>query len=710
MTDRQPTNQPEDDQGARRPPRPEGRAALPPLLWLILIFSVPLAVFFFNYRPGQEVVELKASEFEEHLTQDRVKSAVVVKDPSTGIRTIVGEYEPLEPLDDVPVGVDPPADGLRRYRVEVVYSDALDEMVRKHCTEREAKTNTNLFGSILISLLPIVILVALIYFLFSRQLKAAGRGALQFGKSRARMMSPNQERVTFEHVAGIDEAKEEVEEVIDYLKDPQKFQKLGGRIPKGVLMIGPPGTGKTLLARAIAGEADVPFFSISGSDFVEMFVGVGASRVRDMFEEGKRHAPCLIFIDEIDAVGRSRFSGIGGGHDEREQTLNALLVEMDGFESNTGVIVIAATNRPDVLDSALLRPGRFDRQITIDLPDLRGRLGILKLHGRKIKLLPDVDLEIVARGTPGFSGADLANLINEAALLAARAGKSAVDVSDLEEARDKVRWGKERRSRKVDERDRRITAFHEAGHALVGIMCEHATPLHKITIVPRGVAYLGATMHLPEEDRYTRSRTELLDELAVLMGGRVAEDLIFEDVTSGAAMDIRQGTALVKKMVCEWGMSEKLGPLSYSGREEHIFLGRDITRSEDYSEETAREIDKEIRRIVSEAESRVRRILTTELDKLKLLGETLLEKETLCAQDVYELLGMEMPRPNGISDEVEQAQAEQEPAAAAADASDPEAEQEPAAAGDVPGPDEAEQEPAAADDDPEQEAVEPSQG
>ncbi|OGV81780.1 MAG: hypothetical protein A3K19_26305 [Lentisphaerae bacterium RIFOXYB12_FULL_65_16] len=610
------------------------------LFWVVVLFALPFTLFLLKNHTDPEVDELSASDFERLLKARMVLESVVVKDATTGIRTIVGKYKPPQEGGDEGAAAPEP----RQYKVEVIYSDALDDLLRDYCPKRKAKTTSNTMSNILLSLLPIVLLVALIYFLFSRQIKAAGRGALQFGKSRARLMSPNQEKVTFEDVSGIDEAKEECQEIIDYLRDPQRFQKLGGRMPKGVLMVGPPGTGKTLLARAIAGEAGVPFFSISGSDFVEMFVGVGASRVRDMFEEGKRHAPCLIFIDEIDAVGRSRFSGIGGGHDEREQTLNALLVEMDGFEANAGVIVIAATNRPDVLDAALLRPGRFDRQITIDLPDIKGRLGILKVHVRKIKIAPDVDLECVARGTPGFSGADLANLINEAALLAARNNKVAVQLSDLDEARDKVRWGKERRSRKLDERDRRITAFHEAGHALVGMFCEHATPLHKITIVPRGVAYLGATMHLPEQDRYTQSRKDLEDTIAVLMGGRVAEELVFEDITTGAAMDIRQGTELAKKMVCEWGMSAKLGPLSYCGREEHLFLGRDITRTESYSEDTAREIDIEIRRIIDIAVERVNSILRTNLDKLQLLGDTLLERETMCALDVYRLLGMTPPK------------------------------------------------------------------
>jgi len=451
-------------------------------------------------------------------------------------------------------------------------------------------------------------------------------------------------------VAGCDEAKEEMQEVVDYLKDPKRFQNIGGRIPKGVLMVGPPGTGKTLMARAVAGEAGVPFFSISGSDFVEMFVGVGASRVRDMFGEGQKHAPCLIFIDEIDAVGRSRFSGIGGGHDEREQTLNAMLAEMDGFEPNAGIIVLAATNRPDVLDPALMRPGRFDRRIAVDLPDMNGREGILKIHAAKVKLDPEADLASIAKGTPGFSGADLSNLINEAALAAARDGKPMIIQEDREEARDKVRWGKERRSRKIDDKDRKITAYHEAGHTIVGMFCKNSPPLHKVTIIPRGTAYLGATMSLPDTERYTQTRSELQDQLALLMGGRLAEDIIFEDITSGAAMDLRQATELGRKMVCEWGMNKTLGPLNYGHREEHIYLGRDITRSEDYSEETAREIDAEIRGLLGEEEARARQILTDHVDKLRKLGEALLDKETMNAPEIYELLDMPMPE-NGNSGE-----------------------------------------------------------
>ncbi len=646
MAEKQPKStdeQSKDPASSQRPGREEGptpgRLPRPPVqtfvFWLVVLFALPLALYFLNAQSKQSAEKLLISQFEALLVNGRVLTAKVVTEPASGMRTITGRYRP-ESTAEMPENLPEP----RLYQVEVIYTDALDNLLRRHCPEWEVKTSSNIWANLLVSILPIMILVIVIYFLFSRQLRAAGKGAMQFGKSRARLMSPKQEKVTFKDVSGIDEAKEEVEEIIDYLRDAAKFQRLGGRIPKGVLMVGPPGTGKTLLARAIAGEADVPFFSISGSDFVEMFVGVGASRVRDMFEEGKRHAPCLIFIDEIDAVGRSRFSGIGGGHDEREQTLNALLVEMDGFESNSGIIVIAATNRPDVLDPALLRPGRFDRQISIDLPDVRGRLGILTVHAKKVNLGTDADLEVLAKGTPGYSGADLANLINEAALLAARQNKEAIDMADLEEARDKVRWGKERRSRKINIQDRRITAFHEAGHTLVGLLCEHATPLHKVTIIPRGNAYLGATMHLPDRDRYTQSLCELQDELAVLMGGRQAEELLCDDITSGAAMDIRQATTIAKKMVCEWGMSKRMGPLSYTSNQEHIYLGRDITRSEDHSEQTAQGIDEEIRAIVDGAETRARTMLRENIDQLKLLGETLLERETMSAAEIRELLGM----------------------------------------------------------------------
>ncbi len=640
-----PDSPPPAPAGAPDKPSPPVRRGLPKppiqtlLFWLVLLFALPLTLYFLNRQTSAQPQELTASEFERYLDAGRVNEVIVVKDQATGIRTLTGVYRPERKGGD---SAQPEPEACK-FQVDVVYTDHLDDLLRQHCANRSIKTVTNFWSNVLLSVLPILLLVGLMYFLFSRQMRNAGKGAFQFGKSRARLMQPNQDKVTFKDVAGIQEAKEEVQEIIDFLREPKKFEKLGGRIPKGVLMIGPPGTGKTLLARAIAGEAEVPFFSISGSDFVEMFVGVGASRVRDMFEEGKRHAPCLIFIDEIDAVGRSRFSGIGGGHDEREQTLNALLVEMDGFEANAGIIVIAATNRPDVLDPALLRPGRFDRQISIDLPDLMGRLGILKVHANKIKLGEGIDLETVARGTPGFSGADLANLINEAALLAARLNKTTVEMSDLEEARDKVRWGKERRSRKIDERDRRVTAYHEAGHALVGLLCASSMPLHKVTIIPRGNAYLGATMHLPEQDRYTQTRGELEAELAVLMGGRLAEQLIFNEITSGAAMDIHQATTMARKMVCQWGMSDAVGPLSYVGREEPLFLGRDMSHSKEFSEATGRELDNEIRRIVRGAESRARELLTTHLDRLKKLGETLLVRETMGVVEIRELLDLPAP-------------------------------------------------------------------
>ncbi|MDD5483654.1 MAG: ATP-dependent zinc metalloprotease FtsH, partial [Kiritimatiellae bacterium] len=475
-------------------------------------------------------------------------------------------------------------------------------------------------------------------FLFVRQMRAVGSGALSFGKSRARLLTRDRNKITFKEVAGIDEAQEEVEEIVEFLKDPKKFQSLGGQMPKGVLLMGPPGTGKTLLAKAIAGQADVPFFSISGSDFVEMFVGVGASRVRDMFEQGKKNAPCIIFIDEIDAVGRSRFSGIGGGHDEREQTLNALLVEMDGFESRDGVIIIAATNRSDVLDPALLRPGRFDRQIVIDLPVMEGREAILKIHAKKFTLAPKADLKRLARGTPGFAGADLANLLNEAALLASRQGKKAIDNRDLEEARDKVRWGRERRSHVLDDEEKKLTAYHESGHALVLQMVEKKEPLHKITIIPRGTAYLGATMQLPEKDRYTESLLKLKGTLTGLMGGRAAEELVLGDITTGAGNDLKQATHLARLMVCNWGMSGELGPQTFGAQEELLFLGREIARNQDFSEDTSRRIDAEVNRLLMEAHQQAGEILRRNRDKLDLIAKLLIENETLDGRDVEDIV------------------------------------------------------------------------
>ncbi len=604
------------------------------VFWLVLLVLIPL-LGYSQMRNRGRVLSLTQSEFETYLQQGAIETLTVSESAGSGILTVKGKVRLPDTLEGGAV--------LQEFQGRVIYSRALDDMIRENCRLYDAKAEGSSFTQLVFMLLPTVLLIAFFYFIFTRQMRGAG-GAMDFGKSRARKQEPGEgASITFRDVAGCDEAKEDMQEIVEYLKDPKSFSRLGGRVPRGVLLVGPPGTGKTLLAKAIAGEAKVPFYSISGSDFVEMFVGVGAARVRNMFAEAKKDSPCLIFIDEIDAVGRSRFSGIGGGHDEREQTLNALLVEMDGFQPNQGIIVIAASNRPDVLDPALLRPGRFDRQITVDLPDLRGRIAILKVHARKTRLAEDVDLRIIARGTPGFSGADLENLINEAALLATRAKREAVTMPDLEEARDKVRWGRERRSHKMDDKCRRLTAFHEAGHALVGMCCPDAMPLHKITIIPRGPA-LGATMTLPKDDEPTASRRQILDMIAVCFGGRTAEELTMDDISTGASMDIRQATDLAKKMVCQWGMSERLGLINYAGREEHLFLGRDITRSEDFSPETAREIDLEIRRIVDEQKSRATQILVSHRAELEKLAQALLERETLSAPQVYELLGWPMPK------------------------------------------------------------------
>ncbi len=508
----------------------------------------------------------------------------------------------------------------------------------------------SLFG-ILISWFPMLLLIG-IWIFFMRQMQSGGGKAMGFGKSRARMLTERTGRITFEDVAGIDEAKQELEEIVEFLKDPAKFQRLGGKLPKGVLLVGPPGTGKTLLARAIAGEANVPFFTISGSDFVEMFVGVGASRVRDMFEQGKKNAPCIIFIDELDAVGRHRGAGLGGGNDEREQTLNQLLVEMDGFESNEGVILIAATNRPDVLDPALLRPGRFDRQVVVPNPDIVGREKILKVHMRKVPCAPDVDARIIARGTPGFSGADLANLVNEAALLAARTGNRMVTMAEFEFAKDKVMMGAERRSMVMSDEEKKLTAYHEAGHAIVGINVPQHDPLHKVTIIPRGRA-LGVTMSLPEKDKYSYSKLELESKLAVMFGGRVAEIKIFgaENVTTGAGNDIQQATEMARRMVTEYGFSEKLGPLRYTDNDEEIFLGHSVARHKNVSDDTARMIDEEVRRLIETAEQTAAKIVDEKYDDLVTLGESLLEYETLSGDEVNALLrGESIFRPDPDDD------------------------------------------------------------
>jgi cell division protease FtsH len=515
--------------------------------------------------------------------------------------------------------------------------DELNALLAEADLVLSPKYENNMLSSMLIPLIPLVLVLGLIYFLVRQQIRTAGRGALSFGKSKAKMLAQDRNKVTFKDVAGCDEAKEEVQELVEFLKDPKRFQRLGGKIPKGVLMVGSPGTGKTLLAKAIAGEADVPFFSISGSDFVEMFVGVGASRVRDMFEQGKKNAPCLIFIDEIDAVGRHRGHGLGGGHDEREQTLNALLVEMDGFDTQEGIIIIAATNRPDVLDPALLRPGRFDRQVTVSLPDVKGREEILRVHAKKVKLSEFADLSKIARGTPGFSGAELANLINEAALLAARNNLKSITSAELEEARDKVRWGRERRSLALSEKEKENTAYHEAGHAILIEVLENTDPLHKVTIIPRGPS-LGSTMWLPEEDKFTLRRNEILDDLVVAMGGRVAEEIQFGDVTNGAMGDIRQATHLARKMVCAWGMSDRMGMVEYGEEEGAVFLARDISRSRNYSEATAQQIDEEVKRLIDEAYSNAKALLLKYRDQLNAIAAALLEFETLDGSHIKDIM------------------------------------------------------------------------
>jgi cell division protease FtsH len=502
--------------------------------------------------------------------------------------------------------------------------------------EAKPRHESPLWQSILVSWFPMILLIG-VWIFFMRQVQVGGGKALAFGKSRARILNKERNRVTFKDVAGIEEAKEELKEIIDFLRDPKKFTKLGGRIPKGVLLVGAPGTGKTLLARAIAGEADVPFFSISGSDFVEMFVGVGASRVRDLFVQGKKNAPCLIFIDEIDAVGRHRGAGLGGGHDEREQTLNQLLVEMDGFESNEGVILISATNRPDVLDPALLRPGRFDRQVVVPIPDIKGRAAILKVHTKKTPTSKDVSLEVLARGTPGFTGADLENMVNEAALLAARYDKSQIEMKDFEEAKDKVLMGAERKSMLITDEEKRNTAYHEAGHALVAMLTPGTDPIHKVTIIPRGRS-LGLTQQLPLDDRYNYSKDFLIKKISILLGGRVAEELVLSIQSTGAKTDIEQSTDLARKMVCEWGMSEKMGPLTFGQKEEQIFLGREIAQHRDYSEKTAQEIDREVKTIIAECHEKAKSILKENINLLHTLAKTLLEKEVLDSHQIQLLI------------------------------------------------------------------------
>jgi len=512
------------------------------------------------------------------------------------------------------------------------YEGLVNDLIKKQVIVNGRDPATSPWAALLYNWAPILLMIGFWVFIM-RQMQSGGNKALSFGKSKAKLSSSAQKKVTFKDVAGVDEAKEELQEIIDFLREPQKFQKLGGRIPKGVLLMGPPGTGKTLLARAVAGEANVPFFSISGSDFVEMFVGVGASRVRDLFEQGKKNAPCIVFIDEIDAVGRHRGAGLGGGHDEREQTLNQLLVEMDGFESNEGVILVAATNRPDVLDPALLRPGRFDRRIVVNRPDVKGREGILLVHTKKIPLADDVDVAVVARGTSGFSGADLANLVNEAALNAARYNQKVVRMQDFEFAKDKVLMGAERRSMIISEEEKRVTAIHEAGHALLTVMLPHADPIHKVTIIPRGMA-LGLTQQLPIDEKHNYSREYLEDQIAILLGGRIAEEITIGSITTGAGNDLERATDLARRIVCEWGMSGTMGPLTFGKKEEQIFLGREIAQHQDYSEDTALRIDQEVKRFVTDNYARAQAIITEHRQRVLDMADALLARETLDAEQV----------------------------------------------------------------------------
>src|SRR5499425_885635 len=593
-------------------------------LWLVfgLIF-----VFMWTYfnKTGQTMREIAYSDFLERVEQGLVRGIRIEGEK------ITGEYIGVEDVNS-------------RFKTYMPRDADLIRLLReKHVSIKVDLPEKNSYiMQFLLSWAPVLLLIGLWVF-FMRQMQSGGSKALSFGKSRARLLSDQKKKATFADVAGVDEAKAELEEIIDFLKDPQRFQKLGGKIPKGVLLMGPPGTGKTLLARAIAGEANVPFFSISGSDFVEMFVGVGASRVRDLFEQGKKHAPCIIFIDEIDAVGRHRGAGLGGGHDEREQTLNQLLVEMDGFESNDGVILIAATNRPDVLDPALLRPGRFDRRVIVNRPDVKGREGILAVHTRKIPLGEDVDISVIARGTPGFTGADLANLVNEAALNAARYNKKVVAMHDFEWAKDKVLMGSERRSAVMSEDEKKTTAYHEAGHTIVGLKVPNADPVHKVTIIPRGMA-LGLTQQLPEGDRYTHSRDYIEGSIAILMGGRLAEDIFLGKITTGASNDIERATDLARKMVCEFGMSN-LGPLTFGKKEEQIFLGREIAQHQDYSEETAINIDKEVKRLVGKGYETAKNILASNHDTLVRIALALLEREVLDANEIRMIIeGKELPK------------------------------------------------------------------
>ncbi|MDF3129081.1 ATP-dependent zinc metalloprotease FtsH [Kiritimatiellaeota bacterium B1221] len=589
----------------------------------ILLFLMLMHLLGMSNKPVEEITY--KPEFLSYVNEGLVLN-VTVFDNGAGLDEL------LVQLDRTNENNEP-----ETYRVPVALSENVLDFLEENVPGYSFKQKNTFLRDILVTIGPFIFVMILIYFLFLRQMKSAGKGAMSFGKSRAKMLTRDTNKITFKDVAGIDEAKEEVEEIIEFLSDPKKFQKLGGRIPKGVMLSGPPGTGKTLLAKAIAGEADVPFFSISGSDFVEMFVGVGASRVRDMFEQGRKNAPCILFIDEIDAVGRSRFSGMGGGHDEREQTLNALLVEMDGFDTQEGVIIVAATNRPDVLDNALMRPGRFDRQIMVDLPSLDGREQVLKIHTKTIKLDADVDLRVVAKGTPGFSGADLANLVNEAALTAARRGGQTVQGEDFEEARDKVRFGRERRGLMMDDEENLATAYHEAGHAIVMQELEHAEPVHKVTIIPRGNS-LGSTMQLPEKDAYTHGKKKLQAMLVSFMGGRAAEELALDDIGTGASNDIERATQIARAMVCKFGMNDELGPQAFGNNEETMWMGREVSRTQSFSEETARKIDAEVTKILKFSHEEALRILTEKRAELDTMAHILISQETIDGRDVKDIV------------------------------------------------------------------------
>ena len=604
-------------------------------MWLVIGLTMILLFNLFN-KPQSNLASLTYSEFISSIDNKTVTRVSISGDVISGTLQNGKAFQTIIPDNDTDL-------------LSILRESGVDITVKE--TQKDS-----LFMTIFVSWFPMLLLIG-VWVFFMRQMQGGGKGgALSFGKNKAKLVEQSDNKVTFDDVAGIDEAKEELEEIVDFLKDPGKFTALGGRIPTGVLLAGAPGTGKTLLAKAIAGEADVPFFSISGSDFVEMFVGVGASRVRDMFAQGKKSAPCIIFIDEIDAVGRHRGAGLGGGHDEREQTLNQLLVEMDGFETNDGVIIVAATNRPDVLDPALLRPGRFDRQVIVPVPDVGGRKKILAIYAKKTKMAAQVDLEVLARGTPGFTGADLENLVNEAALFAARTGAKEITLDLLEKAKDKIMMGAERRSMIINEQEKKVTAYHEAGHALVAWLLPGTDPIHKVTIIPRGRA-LGLTMQLPTDDKYTHSKTYLQNQLCILYGGRLAEKLIFNEITTGAGNDLERASGLARKMVCEWGMSDELGALTYGKKDDQVFLGKDISQSRDYSDETARQIDLAVRTIIETAMDTVAKLLKDHKDILERMSLDLLEKETIVLKDMEEII--EELRPGQFTDRMSKKKAHQ---------------------------------------------------